>query len=617
MRIPKILGGGLLLLALALTNPACGSEGAAAQPEAPTPAAAAARAEASGRTTEPAPTRPQRLDHLLRTPTAEPEAVAVRASSEEVRAETKGGTSGAPAAEQTGGTDPLVPEDARFTDQVLLQDIYERIDLEQFALDPRDPITRPEIRKEAGEHHLWSTMPHPMVHQHSYLHIFPDLERIVEVQRETGLMRDITYNPLTQNLRAMERNLRHEAEGDNRRSSFSYDRLEDLTGLKDRMTYFIYHPWFEPVFPNDGTRRVQIGELDRAPLGNYELDGPGPYWFGNNSTRGVLAETVAQLIREARKPGVTPAQRVWWNEESEKYRTAFPSMTWYDHGGNWTGEMRDWTIEEFIRTTVMSEETIQLPRDRKSGRTDTKYWNDGINRRQNPKVEWEILHPRLPILRITAHAKNDELPLQNNPEGNYWDTGGSSTYSVSFVISLQQRWDSFQDPNRWIIRFREDMESYWPPHHLYSEDSGTHISESLRGVEWQLSGAGMPYPNYWHHTDYMQHRIIGPVVLTVHSSAVLEPGTYSRVPRITHWEAPGHILTEQQIMRVKQTYPIGRDSIYLNKETVEYDKEVHRFYPDLGAPNAGWPLPGHVMTGPRQGPGTDVWREYGMEGYDW
>ena len=425
MRIPKILGGGLLLLALALTNPACGSEGAAAQPEAPTPAAAAARAEASGRTTEPAPTRPQRLDHLLRTPTAEPEAVAVRASSEEVRTETKGGTSGAPAAEQTGGTDPLVPEDARFTDQVLLQDIYERIDLEQFALDPRDPITRPEIRKEAGEHHLWSTMPHPMVHQHPYLHIFPDLERIVEVQRETGLMRDITYNPLTQNLRAMERNLRHEAEGDNRRSSFSYDRLEDLTGLKDRMTYFIYHPWFEPVFPNDGTRRVQIGELDRAPLGNYELDGPGPYWFGNNSTRGVLAETVAQLIREARKPGVTPAQRVWWNEESEKYRTAFPSMTWYDHGGNWTGEMRDWTIEEFIRTTVMSEETIQLPRDRKSGRTDTKYWNDGINRRQNPKVEWEILHPRLPILRITAHAER-ELPLQNNPEGNYWDTGGSS-----------------------------------------------------------------------------------------------------------------------------------------------------------------------------------------------
>ena len=61
-----------------------------------------------------------------------------------------------------------------------------------------------------------------------------------------------------------------------------------------------------------------------------------------------------------------------------------------------------------------------------------------------------------------------------------------------------------------------------------------------------------PHPNQWDDTDYMQHRIIGPVVLTVHKSPVLQPGTYSRIPRITHWEAPGHILTDKQIKTYKR-----------------------------------------------------------------
>ena len=34
-----------------------------------------------------------------------------------------------------------MPEDPKTNDRVLLQDIYEQIDLEQFALDPNEPIT--------------------------------------------------------------------------------------------------------------------------------------------------------------------------------------------------------------------------------------------------------------------------------------------------------------------------------------------------------------------------------------------------------------------------------------------------------------------------------------------
>ena len=62
------------------------------------------------------------------------------------------------------------------------------------------------------------------------------------------------------------------------------------------------------------------------------------------------------------------------------------------------------------------------------------------------------------------------------------------------MISLQNRWASFDDPNRWIIRFKDNL---------------------YRTKPWELDPE-LPYPNYWDDTGYMQHRIIGPVVLTVH-----------------------------------------------------------------------------------------------------
>ena len=165
-------------------------------------------------------------------------------------------------------------------------------------------------------------------------------------------------------------------------------------------------------------------------------------------------------------------------------------------------------------------------------------------------------------------------------------------YSVSFVISLQNRWASFNDPNRWIIRFKDDLELYGKP--------------------WGLDPE-LPYPNYWDDTDYMQHRIIGPVVLTVHGKggkmSVLKPGNYSRAPSIAHWEAPGHILTDEQ----KRTIPRK----YSRLAGKNRDGRAFQVWPNLRTPNAGFPLPGHVLTGPDQGPGTEAWKRYGMEGYDW
>ena len=78
------------------------------------------------------------------------------------------------------------------------------------------------------------------------------------------------------------------------------NKFQDLSAGKDRLTYFIYNPWYEAVF-NDSSRLSQNAGTYRR-RGQYRRDGTGPYWFGNNSTRGVLAETVAGLLEEAKSP---------------------------------------------------------------------------------------------------------------------------------------------------------------------------------------------------------------------------------------------------------------------------------------------------------------------------
>ena len=136
-------------------------------------------------------------------------------------------------------------------------------------------------------------------------------------------------------------------------------------------------------------------------------------------------------------------------------------------------------------------------------------------------------------------------------------------------MSLQNRWTSFDDPDRWIVRFGEDLELYLAPPHRVDRGQGkgtNYIPDYWNDNEQQQSryetikpfidslaytpNTELTYPNYWDDTDYMQHRIIGPMLLTVHESPVLQPGTYSRIPRISQWEAPGHILTEEQVQKI-------------------------------------------------------------------
>ena len=635
-----------LAMALLMATACGGEETTGGKDRTTAPGEARATVPDATRTPPPAPTRPGRIDHLLRTPT-----VTLQPAVEQGTKPESSQTSGAERGTESDGSQTLgetlqpkgiaalVPEDPRTNDQVLLQDIYAQIDLEQFALDPNEPN---EFRRDEYRAWIRSQMSHPLVHQHPYLHIFPALEEIAEVLAKAGRTNDFVYAPTSwaRLLSGGDTRLTTEEREQTRQTSFWTHPRDaphvDISGGASRMTYFIYHPWFEPVFFLNKSRQGRYAEYrqnqDRA-IGGYDSQGTGPYWFGKNSTRGVLAETVAALLEKAVRPGSEPKQREWWPKDHR------------EHGQRLfrKAEPRDWTMEEYIRTTT-------------SIRGKDKPGSEEITRHATPQVEWEIIHPQLPILRITAHAQQT-LPLvassptpvrriTSDMEAGYkrfkrgkrnlteeesterfleqwnsrqmreWRSGTRepTKYSVSFVMSLQHRWTSFQDPNRWIVRFKEDMALYQPPHHVPDEEA--EITKELRRMEEDGRFTFPPvwdrYPHYWHNTDYMQHRIIGPVVLTVHESRVLEPGNYSMTPRIDHWEAPGHILTDEQLRKTPR-YAIDRSS----PEPKNPDDKGVILWPQLWTPNAGFPLPGHVLVGPDQGPGTEPWREYGMEGYDW
>ena len=212
-------------------------------------------------------------------------------------------------------------------------------------------------------------------------------------------------------------------------------------------------------------------------------------------------------------------------------------------------------------------------------------------------------------------------------------------YAVSFVISFQNRWESFTEPNRWLIRFQDDL---LPKSHPYIGSNNYAISPRTGSINEEIHDQ---YPYYWHTTDYMQHKLIGPVVLNIYQSEVLEPGVYSMKPRIDHWPAPGPILkddrqlfTTGEIWRTdfhQQNRPLITKPSRLTKEFLDrYLKNPDQFgktdskgrtltwgrLPSLystASPNPGYPLPGHILTNPSTAPGTKIWNRYDLDDRKW
>ena len=616
--IEKLIKAGAIVLAAAMLA-ACGGGN---EPEMGKniergESGSATAAAAPTKTPETEPARAQRLDHLLPSPTAKPDPAATKTRPRATDAmETKAAEKPTPAGEP-GETESavaptrepretesavtpasprfniadLVPENPQTNDQVLLQDIYEQIDLEQFALDPGEPIPFVELNRP----NQVSQMKYPEVHEHPYLHLFPELKYIA-----SQIERDFPYIPFMD----MDRRDRRNSIMDETFSE-QHDHF-DLAATHSGLTYFIYNPWFEQVQYDETEREMPYLPFAGIRVGHQTGE---PYWFGSNSTRGVLGETVAKLLEEAKLPSAEPYTRDWWTQEEWDGKKYIKPRSFAP---------REWTLEEYIRTGVQY-----------GGPEDSRFGYEQVEFHNIPQVTWEFLDPKLPILRITAHAEQ-RLPLTDPASSEPPKPSEATTYSVSFVMSLQNRWTSFDDQDRWIVRFGEDLELHIaPPHNVdrgqgkgpsyipdFWKDSGLEQSryERFKGNRDHLSytqDTGLNYPDYWDDTDYMQHRIIGPVILTVHKSPVLQPGTYSRIPRISRWEAPGHILTEEQVQKISLKRLSSNLLLYVNQE-----KTVFSAWPFTLRPNAGFPLPGHVMVTPQFGPGTETWKEHGMKSWE-
>ena len=694
---------------------ACTSTGPAPDPTAITVATKVASAPTpTPRPTSPPPTRPKPIENII--------TKATQAATLPTPIPTKPPPTQPPTPASTGSAttqpaaDPAAvpstpvdsaspPPDAQFTDQVLLQDLYKHIDLDRFSLPEDYQIPRDY---EGPPSKAWTPLDDPVTEypyynlkDHPYLHVFSTLHAAVK-EHGTGPL----GKPLSQPPETLPYQYRY---GDSRGEVdiHSDNDLNPPTGI----SHMLHYPWYEPLMTELFIKPRKGDNPDFPPI---------PYSFGNNSTRGVLADTVTDLFEMAVQPGIRP-------QPIHFPFGAHPRHESSDLGG-------------YLRTP--------FPPISFTNPTIKKYEQFPFSHRM-PITKWQILHPELPIVQVTSYATT-VLPLAQEPpplsqmtpeqiierfsryphaetvlepiQRLFWtmanpgivERGGGDPityesgqefreaqmiietwkeqdrkviptlahlpenvrrkhmaeisprdmdnllsyphslthYAVSFVISWQHRWTSFTDPNRWLLRFRDDLQPRLVLPHLrkYPGFIGTYNSAfeftpRLGSIDPDIDDL---YPYYWHTTDYMQHRIIGPVILNVYDSDVLTPGIYALNPRISHWEAPGPILSDDRQLftrgviyrrnfeaqnRPLITRPLRIPEQYQDRMIKGDESDIGRvrdqtppstgtygrlaILPHEWSPNPGFPLPGHVLTTPKTAPGMEVWERYNLDFHEW
>ena len=589
---------------------ACSGPAEPAPVAAPTNPSNAATASSTppGATATPVPTiaigsaerlSPEALNRPQATsvPTPAPRAAAIQPTS---AASQTGADHNTAQAQAPGPTNPNLPAieaptKPQFTDQVLLQDIYATMDLNRFALNPEEPIPFPKYqqlqdREDYGKMYdltiddiagkpYQSYFEYNVIKEHPYLHVFPGLKYSIRAMEQAA-----KDNPRNRRLQIRPA-INYEPYPTPGRPETEHE-FTRVYGIDQ----FIYNPWFERISIEELYRQTNItARFNFQRRGKTTLHPPS---FGKGSPREVLATTVGNLLQEARLP------------ETEPFNIPFEAV-------EYSNPTIETDLADYLRIAI-------LPMDRQRWklyeRGSAHYPYPAYSA---PKTQWEIIHPELPIIRVNTYVET-YLPITRpgmDPEkfleGYSYRVDEATAarkearaeaitrLAVSFVMTLQNRWTSFEDPNRWITRFQEDMQPIAP------KTRGIQCRRPFQGLKngyLPKDGSLDPeehlhFPNYWHPSDYMQHRIIGPVVMTVYQSPVLAPGNYSQAPTVTHWEAPGPIIPTEKLLD-----PEPR----INHLQLQ---------PLLTTPNPGYPLPGHILAYPFiNEPGTEVWEEFGLEG---
>ena len=168
----------------------------------------------------------------------------------------------------------------RFDESDQLQATYQSMNLEAFALNPNISYYDRPIPEEKPFEEYW---------QHPYIHVFPDMMTFTNSRAGTEGSQPETFK-------------------------YSYYTAYDLriasphTRKEYTIESFIHQPWFEP-WPQ---ATIGYSDYKTGESGSLKPEGTfGPYiqigtpYFGKDSTREVLANTVSQLIQSALKPGAT------------------------------------------------------------------------------------------------------------------------------------------------------------------------------------------------------------------------------------------------------------------------------------------------------------------------
>ena len=351
---------------------------------------------------------------------------------------------------------------------------------------------------------------------------------------------------------------------------------------------FLENPWFMPYY------KYGVGDFTHFGRPYDFEEHSDTVTFGGNSTKHVLAEAISEAMETLIMDGVEPFPITYGSRSPEH------ALGILEHP--------DLPATQNLREYL-----------NRSGAAHTLYFHQPIS-------YWEFIHPTLPIVRVIVEG-NSGMPLARPGE-----TPGNVVYQVGFVVTFQNRWQSFDDPNRWLTRFRNttvrknvrslDPEVEGPPILDYEV--------TWMNPERDIASEAEHGHRFWHYTDYMQHRIIGPVWVKVVHSDIMEQGQIaSATPRINHWAAPGPIVPNEHLMTqlVRRTKNEGERSV-LSWAGYEHLK----LRPAAGSPNPGFPLPYHVTaTGLHQIlmqyhdpngtydrhalPGSNIWNEYCQHQY--
>ena len=473
------------------------------------------------------------------------------------------------ASQESGSPAEKIPAEPQFTETPTLQEIYAGMDLSIYGLNPNQPL------EEYGG--IEEQRPFEEYRDHPYLHLFPSLQTTIEAIAAQAVKAGQSH-PKT---------FYHHL--------YEEEKADKVTATPLR-TYgieqFLAHPWFDPM------TGYELGHLEVTRISpgygrGHVIQDISPPYFGRDSLRETIAQTVGQLLEDAVIKDAEPLMLRWGE---------IPS-----HGphGPLSRLENPATLSEYIRRPFIPENGSRT--------LDQGFRATGSY--TTPKVRWDFMSPSLPIVKV-ATTVTDRLPLRGPETRVSTDSDGTeikidaTRYTVAFVVAFQNRWSIFEDPNRWAIRFKDSLRPIETKRDFQEGDMGR-IAE-LRDcpsncIFTKEVGALDPnmedhWPNYWHASDYMHHSIIGPVVVTVHESKVLQPGTYTALPRINTWDAPGPILTADKLMTPNPGDKVERNFIQM--------------YPYPQSPNPGFPLPGHLLADAFTRPGSEIWNEYDL-GPDW